>query len=180
MYISNQFFWGDTGSFELFSGSEFCQLLSVGNFKKTTRKTLYFAPVGLSPPTSSMQSQIQLSSSNVFCFFSSPWLFLGWSWTDNLRDCLFGLAADQECHFTKKCWGFRNKVSLQCGMKLGGFKHCQGTANALNSSCPSLHSPPFPWIAEYQSALRKTWVQLAPFVLTFKTFLSRNSLDCEA
>lgn len=133
----------------------------LGIKKKTTKKAFYFAPVGLSPPAHSTQSQIQLSSSNGF-FFSSPWSFLGWSWTDNLRDCLFGLAADQECHFTKKCWGFRNKVSLQCGMKLGHFKHCQETASALAASCFSPNSPPSSWRAEHRSALWKTRVWMAP------------------
>lgn len=98
----------------------------------------------------------------VFFFFFSPDHSLGWSWTDNLRDCLFRLASDQECHFTKKCWSFRNKVSLQCGMKLGCFKRCQETVSAFIASCPLLNSPSYSWRAEPWSTVQRTQVWMAP------------------
>lgn len=152
----------------------------LGILKKQPEK--HFTLLQLALAHQPVLCRVKSSCQAVMCFVFFPLPDYSWAEAELITSetVFFGLAADQECHFTKKCWGFRNKVSLQCGMKLGSFKHCQGTVNALNSSCPSLHSPPFPWIAEYQSALRKTWVQLAPFLLTFKTFLSRNSLDCGA
>lgn len=156
-------FGGSSGT-ALFSTLGLCQLLSVRKKKKKKKphKMFYSAPVGLIPPTHSTQSQKQLSSCNSFFFFFSPDHSLGWSWTDNLRDCLFRLASDQECHFTKKCWSFRNKVSLQCGMKLGCFKRCQETVSAFIASCPLLNSPSYSWRAEPWSTVQRTQVWMAP------------------
>lgn len=139
-----------------------CYQLGRKKKKKKPHKMFYSAPVGLIPPTHSTQSQKQLSSCNSFFFFFSPDHSLGWSWTDNLRDCLFRLASDQECHFTKKCWSFRNKVSLQCGMKLGCFKRCQETVSAFIASCPLLNSPSYSWRAEPWSTVQRTQVWMAP------------------
>lgn len=156
-------FGGSSGT-ALFSTLGLCQLLSVRKKKKRKSLTKCFTLLQLALSHQPIPHRVKNSCQAVivFFFFFSPDHSLGWSWTDNLRDCLFRLASDQECHFTKKCWSFRNKVSLQCGMKLGCFKRCQETVSAFIASCPLLNSPSYSWRAEPWSTVQRTQVWMAP------------------
>lgn len=78
MYLSNRFFWGDTGSFELFSGFEFCQLLSVGILKKQPEKCFTLLQLALAHQL--VLHRVKYSCQAVMCFVFFP--FLDYSWAE--------------------------------------------------------------------------------------------------
>lgn len=181
-YILNQFFWGNTGSFALFSALGFCQLLSVGKKKpKTTKKAFHFAPVGLSPQTLSTQSQIQLSKSNGF-FFSFPQSFLaeaelitsetvfsGWLQTKNVISQRSAEVSETRFHCNVDwSWEILNTVKRQQVPSLPPAPR-QIPHLPLGRQSTDLHC----------GKHRFGW-HLSRLLLTFKVCMPGNSLVCGA